>query len=352
LVKDVERNTKSIALKYRDVQSQTSSLPTKNKPYSETTAESIHTTCTRRTPVIRNQDFFMVEMNTHKEKESNVVTKEDSSRNHDLSFNVSKSYQRKKDSFVILRQNICGIQNKRDELLLSLYPNPPHNIFLSEHHLKNDEIETLTLNQHILGAKFCRQSYKGGGVCIHIQESITFCNINLHKYSKDDFEICAVKINSSVNTIIIMTIYRYPDDDFQYFLNRLECTLNRIHNNTTDIIICGDFNINYLHECSTKQLLNSLLASYSLYSTIQFPTRIQENSHTLIDNIFINTYRHEEFTVYPLVNGLSDHDAQVISMSSIPMFDSGKLYYYNRKFDKYSINEFKLQLSYERIYQQ
>jgi hypothetical protein len=156
-----------------------------------------------------------------------------------------------------------------------------------------------------------------------------------------------VKINSSVNVIIIMTIYRSPNGDFQYFLKRLECILNRIHKNTTNIMICGDFNINYLHESNTKQLLNSLLASYNLYSTVQFPTRIQESSHTLIDNIFINTYKHEEFAVYTLVNGLSDHDAQVISMSSTSVYDSGKLYYYNRKFDKYSINEFKLQLSYE-----
>jgi hypothetical protein len=210
------------------------------------------------------------------------------------------------------------------------------------------KLRHLTLNQYTLGAKFCKQSYKDGGECIYIQDSITFHNINLDKYSKEkDFEICAVKINSSVHIIIIMTIYRSPNGDFQYFLNRLECTLNRIHNNTTDIIICGDFNINYLHESNIKQLLNSLLASYSLYSTNQFPTRIQENSYTLIDNIFINTYKHEEFTVYPLVAGLSDHDALVVSMSTIPMYDSGKKYYYNRKFDKYSINEFKLQLSYE-----
>jgi exonuclease III len=290
----------------------------------------------------------MVDVNTFKVKEVNAVTKDNLHKNQNLSINISKSYQSNKDIFVVFHQNIRGIHNKRDELLLLLYPNPPHVICISEHHLKNDEIETLTLNQYILGAKFCRQSYKGGGVYIDIQDSLTFCNINLHKYSKEKyFEICAVKINSSVHTITIMNIYRSPNGNFQYFLNRLTCTLNRIHNNTTDIIICGDFNINYLHESNTKHLLNSLLASYSLYSTLQFPMRIQDNSHTLIDSIFINTYKHEEIVVYPLVNGLSDHDAQVVNISSIPMYDSGKLYNYKRKFDKYSINEFRLQLSYE-----
>ena len=54
-----------------------------------------------------------------------------------------------------------------------------------------------------------------------------------------------------------------------------------------------------------KQLLNSLLASYSLYSIIDFPTRIHNNLHTTIDNIFINKFKNERFSVYSLANGSS-----------------------------------------------
>jgi hypothetical protein len=125
-------------------------------------------------------------------------------KNDDLSPKYSKTYQGSKDSLVILHQNIRGLQNKRDELLILLYQNPK---CLSEHHLKNEKIETLTLNQYILGAKLRRQSCKGGGVCIYIQDSITFCNINLNEHlNEKDFEICAVKINNLAHTIIIMTI--------------------------------------------------------------------------------------------------------------------------------------------------
>jgi len=60
-----------------------------------------------------------------------------------------------------------------------------------------------------------------------------------------------------------------------------------------EIILCGDFNINYLNDGSRKDLLDSLLASCNLFSTVNFPTRISNNSCTLVDNIFINTYRHE-----------------------------------------------------------
>ena len=59
-----------------------------------------------------------------------------------------------------------------------------------------------------------------------------------------------------------------------------------------------------------------LLASFGLFSTVKFPTRISYQSCTLIDNIFINIYNHD-FSVHPLINGLSDHDGQIITFSNI-----------------------------------
>jgi hypothetical protein len=79
-----------------------------------------------------------------------------------------------------------------------------------------------------------------------------------------------------------------------------------IYENSIEIIICGD--INYLNVSTHKQLLDSLLASYCLYSTVQFPTRIH-NSLSAIDNIFINSIKFHNFSIYPFVNGISDHDA-------------------------------------------
>jgi len=37
----------------------------------------------------------------------------------------------------------------------------------------------------------------------------------------------------------------------------------------------------------------------------------------MIDNIFINKFKNENYSVYPLINGLSDHDAQVLSLFNI-----------------------------------
>jgi len=55
-----------------------------------------------------------------------------------------------------------------------------------------------------------------------------------------------------------------------------------------------------------------VLLTYNLSVTIYFPTRSQGYSNTRIDNIFIDTFKFTTFTVSPMYNGLSDHDAQVL----------------------------------------
>jgi len=85
----------------------------------------------------------------------------------------------------ILHQNICGLSNKKEELLHSLTEHPAHIICLTEHHLQDEEIEGMAFNKYTLGAKFCRKAHKGRGICILIEENSHFMNINMDKYSKE-----------------------------------------------------------------------------------------------------------------------------------------------------------------------
>jgi hypothetical protein len=114
-----------------------------------------------------------------------------------------------------------------------------------------------------------------------------------------------------------------------------------------EIIICGDFNINFLNDSTHKQLLNSLLATDSLFSTVQFPTRICNKSISTIDNIFINTAKCSNFMVYPMVDGMSDHDVQIIVLHDITMVNVTSHFYLTRKNNKASVLDFNLKLSYE-----
>ena len=69
----------------------------------------------------------------------------------------------------IFHQNICALPNKKEELLHSLTEHPVHIICLTEHHLHDEELDSMTFNKYRLAAKFCRKAHKGGGVCIFIE---------------------------------------------------------------------------------------------------------------------------------------------------------------------------------------
>jgi len=130
-------------------------------------------------------------------------------------------------------------------------------------------MDTIVLANYRLRAKFCNTLKKNGGVCIFTHESIQSTNINLNELCKEkDLEIRAVKLHLPSYEICIITIYRSPSGNFQYFIDNLEKILSIIYSNATEILICGDININYLIDSTYKQLLDSLLASYGLCSTV------------------------------------------------------------------------------------
>ena len=81
-------------------------------------------------------------------------------------------------------------------------------------------------------------------------------------------------------------------------------------------MIRGDININYLKESEDKTHLDNILLSYNLINIINFPTRIQNTSSTAIDNISIDVSQFESYTVSPVTNGVSDHDAQLLKIST------------------------------------
>jgi len=82
-------------------------------------------------------------------------------------------------------------------------------------------------------------------------------------------------------------------------------------------------NINYLDDDNTsKEKINSLVATYILFSIIDFPTRINNISMTAIDNFFIDRYKNENFKINPLPTGLSNYDGQVLVLNNINIQNS------------------------------
>ena len=90
-----------------------------------------------------------------------------------------------------------------------------------------------------------------------------------------------------------------------------------------------------------------MLLSNNLYSTVNFPTRIHNNYITAIDNIFIDKVKYENYSIHPLVNGLSDHDAQIIPINNITVNKCVGKTQSIRKFNKFPLSQFTINLSYK-----
>ena len=129
--------------------------------------------------------------------------------------NTSKP-KNSKNLFKIFHQNIRGLNSKVDELSNSLWPDCPHILCLTEHHLKNFEIDNLPIDRYKLGSKFCRYQFKNGGRgCILVQKDLYVSPISLDNYCKEkDIEVCAVRLKITPIQLIILAIYRSPSGNF------------------------------------------------------------------------------------------------------------------------------------------
>ena len=76
--------------------------------------------------------------------------------------------------FKIFHQNIRGLKGKINEFMFSVFSELPRINCLTEHHLKDYEIDITPITKYKLGAKYCRKILKNGGVCIYIQEYLKF----------------------------------------------------------------------------------------------------------------------------------------------------------------------------------
>jgi hypothetical protein len=89
-----------------------------------------------------------------------------------------------------------------------------------------------------------------------------------------------------------------------------------------------------------------MLNTYNLKCTVYFPTRITKNSATLIDNIFVDKRRR--YNVKPFINGLYDHDAQLITLVNSKVLNNITESISIRNINKNNILEFQMLLSREQ----
>jgi hypothetical protein len=174
-----------------------------------------------------------------------------------------------------------------------------------------------SLDRYKLASSFCMRESLGGGVCVLISNNIIFQTIDLKQVCHEKtFEICAVKLHIKMTKLIIFCIYRAPAGNLKQFYDTLEIILNHFLQPNMTYLICGDLKINLFIKSNDTLKLETLMNTFNLTQVVNFPTRIINNNATLIDTFFVDTTIYDKIQVKSFINGLSDHDAQIICLQN------------------------------------
>lgn len=229
--------------------------------------------------------------------------------------NLNENHSGKKIEICILHQNVQGLKNK-----IGLF-----NVFLDSTHCdilcftevwaKLDEIRSLYIEGYHVSSYYCRTSHERGGISIFVKNSLSSSRLDcVELLSTDlDFECAAIKcFVSEIDYVIVLAVYRSPAGDKKMFLRKLNealTTLNEKFKNKI-IIVCGDFNINFLLPSNEYNQLMDILNSHCFTPTINKPTRI----NSCIDNICVNI-NLRKYKSSVINNCISDHSGQKIIFS-------------------------------------
>lgn len=147
----------------------------------------------------------------------------------------------------------------------------------------------------------------GGGVCIYIRNSINFTR--KFALEDDDLELISIEITKPNSTPFLLTTWYRPPKSPDIVFDKFEEFLKKADSMYKEYYILGDLNCDLISSNiapHTSKLID-LLDNYQLCQLIEQPTRITEETKTLIDHVITNN--KESLTHYGVfITSFSDHN--------------------------------------------
>ena len=229
-----------------------------------------------------------------------------------------------------LQEFVTGISDKLDVIAITETSEKEDTGFLS-----NVEIdEYVKFHTATKSAK--------GGTAIYVNKNFNSLERSDLNINSGEFESTWIEIkNKSSKNIVIGSLYRHPHNNFNDFFQYLEKCLGKLVKENKEMYICGDFNFDLLKietDHLAQQFFN-LLCCYGFQPHILQPTRMTENTATVIDNIFSNNIQ-DEITSGNILLTLSEHFSQFVSVKR-DKIDIKKINIYQRDYSKFSSTSFR-----------
>ena len=131
---------------------------------------------------------------------------------------------------------------------------------------------------------------RGGGVSIFVLKNHLSENLLHLSSNEESIECVFVQLKNGDSYIKVGCVYRPPYNNHDDFLFQYENKLTSLNPNNSSCIICGDFNYDLFKISQDHKSANFYehSSSISFIPTIHKPTRITNQTFSLIDNIFVN----------------------------------------------------------------
>ena len=153
-----------------------------------------------------------------------------------------------------------------------------------------------------------RKNRQGGGVSILIQECIPYKVRHDLSLMNEDIECIFVEAIPS-KKVLVGVIYRPPGKSIDYFNEQLKLIFEKLNHIRYPCYLMGDVNINLINHASHKSTGDYLDLIYSngFIPLINRPTRVTEQSATLIDHIITNDFVDKSLYQGVLLTEITDH---------------------------------------------
>ena len=181
---------------------------------------------------------------------------------------------------------------------------------------------------------------RGGGVSIFVINTVKTKRLECCCFCLPFIEVLTVECIFGAKKFMVVNIYRPPTGDIESFFDKLEFILSRLPT-CDEKFIAGDFNINLNNVDVDPNSLNfmSIMHANSFIPVITRPTRIEGESQTLIDNIFVT--KPDDIKSGNLICSLSDHFPNfLIHLNLLSEPSSDPISYQSRVLNDESLNHF------------
>jgi hypothetical protein len=163
-----------------------------------------------------------------------------------------------------------------------------------------------------------------GGLAIYLRDSYEYKPFASVASPNWEGQFITLYPQNSARQIILGNIYRRPDDNTDVqnsFFTDLSLQLDCMSIKQSDSILAGDFNLNLLHVQSKSAVQRFLdhLISQGFHPSITLPTRFNERSATLIDNLFCKLSRFNPNMCSGIIlKNISDHQGYFVALNRLP----------------------------------